>query len=430
MRKSFYITGTLSLFFALFFYFFSNSKPRPDLSVVGYAKMADGLGRQSVDLMNALYDEVSVGFIPFKGSDLTQVPERIQGLIKHPNKKLGKVIIYEASLPCRKRKHFDRIFKGPKNLDQIRIAYSMIESSRIPQPWVEILNEMFDAVAVPDPFLLDVYADSGVKIPVFMVPLGLDLSSFLQQPLKKEANRPFCFVNVSSLIPRKNCEGLIQAFCKVFANHPDVELHLNYRTSTSSTKDSIENLLASLNVKNVYLTGKKLDHASYLAFLKNGDALVSLSKGEGFSIQPREAMALGLPVIISDNTAHSTIVKSGLACGIACPTTEKSHNYFLRCECGEEYISDLDQAALAMKDLYENYDCLLQSADERRRWAAQYQYENLKPLYLNLVKPKHLTLGDRNEVTFEGLTTNSRELFEKYCRLIDSCLYEPQGNPS
>lgn len=394
--------------------------PRPYLTVIGYAKMADGIGRQAVELMNAVYDDVSLGFVPYHKSNLTDVPERICAVINKPNKKMGRVIIYEPSLPAphdKPEKRMQKLFKGPKNAKQIRIAYSMLESSRIPPEWAELLNAYFDAVAVPDSFLVEVYKRSGVEIPIFVVPLGLEIDPFLDQPLKTASNKPFRFINASTLLPRKNHEGLIQAFHQAFGNNADVELHINYRYCSQETLVRVKNLIKFLNLHNVFVTDKELSNKDYLDFFLKGDALVTLSKGEGFSIQPREAMALGLPVIISDNTAHKTIINSQLAHAVTCPIAEIAYYVFLKCECGEEYVADVAQAAAVMRYVYENYEDCLKTAQDRRQWAANYRFEYLKPLYLNLIKPTRITLGDHNEVTKEGLITNSPELYAKYQNL-------------
>jgi len=396
--------------------------PRPHLTVIGYAQMADGIGRQTVELINALYDSVSIGVLPYKRSRLEGVPKPIQALLKKPNKKLGKIVIYEPAMPTPGPKAEARVkrkLQRPKNDKEIRIAYSMLESSRIPSQWAELLNKYFDAVAVPDPFLQEVYRTSGVEIPIFVLPLGLDMSSFLNQPLKKKRNVPFCFVNVSSMIPRKNHEGLIRAFYRAFGNDPNVQLHMNYRSGSMTLTGKIQELIASLNMQNIFLTGKRLNAKDYLDFVSKGDAFVSLAKGEGFSIQPREAMALGLPVIISNNTAHKTIIESGLACAVSCPRSEDAYNFYLKCTCGEEYLADEVEAAALLRDVYENYERYLAGAEKRREWAAHYTFDHLKPLYRSLVAPKQVILGDRDEITEEYVMTSSNELYLKYKKVLE-----------
>ena len=421
MRSRFFLFFSILLVGGLCFFILSMKFQRPYLTVIGFVKMGDGIGRQSAELIHALHDRVNIAFVPTRSSDLSDVPPSIRSiLVKTKKKRMGKIVLYEEPLPIPNGKihcRLNKFLKEPKNRDQIRIAYSMVESSRIPSEWADSLNTYFDAVAVPDEFLVEVYQLSGVSIPIFILPLGLEMDSFLEQPTKSVRNQPFCFINPSSMIPRKNHEGLIQAFYQAFGDNPDVQLLMNYRYESGNALERVAHLIDTLNVKNIILQNEALDNQQYLQVLLKGDVLVSLSKGEGFSIQPREAMALGLPVVISDNTAHKTIIKTGLACGIDCPIAETAYSPFLHCTCGEEYTADIEQAAGVLRDLYENYEKHLESALERKKWASCYQFENLKPLYLSLIKPTKVILGDRNQITAEALITNSPELYEKYSRL-------------
>ena len=421
MKRILFTAAVLAVCFVLSVIYFVQL--RPDVTVAGPAIMGDGIGRLAVDFMEAVYDDVNINFLSSRGSKiyLMDAPERIIPLIKKNKGKRhqGKVLIYHDSLPTPDRKLPRCLRKlGSKTPNQIRIAYSMFESSRIPESWVEILNNQFDAVAVPDSFLVDVYQNSGVEIPIFVLPLGLHLDHFLEQPLKFSRNTPFCFVNTSVMVSRKNHIGLVRAFHQAFGDNPDVQLRMNYRYHAGSALQEVTDLIDSLNVHNMVMTGNKVSDAEYLNLLLKGDVFVTLSKGEGFSIQPREAMALGYPVIISNNTAHTTIVNAGLACGISCPTTESAHITMLRCVSGDEYVADIDEAAQALRAIYENYDQELEHAAERRAWASTYQYSELKPLYLSLIKPSKIALAEKNQITPETLFTNSTELYDKYIKLF------------
>jgi hypothetical protein len=75
---------------------------------------------------------------------------------------------------------------------------------------------------------------------------------------------------------------------------------------------------------------------------------------------------------------------------------------------------DVNEAANAMLDVYNNYQEYLKYSAEARKWAEQYTYDNIRALYLNLVKPKKIFLGKENKVTKDYLETNSKELYHKY----------------
>lgn len=401
----------LTLISILFFYQHKNK--RPYLTVIGFAEMSDGLGRQSVEIMDTLKDEVSVGYRPTAHPIYQDVPGAVQKIMKKSYKHLGKVILYEDIIHPLSHLFFQKRFNLHKH-DQLRLAYSMFESSKIPLRWVHNLNLYFDAVIVPDSYLMETYKNSGVTIPIFVLPLGLNLQPFLQAPLKTSAHTPFIFANFSTCIERKNHRELIYAFYKAFGNNPDVQLWINCKYSREHLFESLEQEVKSLNTSNILLTHHCYPHAEYLQNFQQIDCYVSLSESEGFSIQPREAMALGIPCIVSDNTAQSTICKSGLVLSVPCPTQHPAYYEQFQEILGFRYHVDMDASVASLKEMYEHYPRYLERAQAMREWAGRYDYATLRPLYRSLIKPQQIVLGTMNTITKEGMTTDSPHLYAKY----------------
>lgn len=386
------------------------------LKIYGVVKMGDGWGRQSVELIKALKDEMSIAFVPTRPIDLTDVPKDIVPMLTGKQKRCPcRVAILEDVIHTPGHASWKKLVKRTSPED-IRIAYSMHESTRIPADWVYILNAYFDAVAVPDFFLIDVYKHSGVEIPIFEVPLGLYLDPFFKEPLKEKPHDVMVFGNLGACIERKNQLLLIQAFHHAFGDREDVSLRINYRMGDEPMIQSIKEEIAGLELQNVHFTALPLDNKAYLKFFKTLDCYVSLSKGEGFSIQPREAMALGIPAIVTDNTAQSTICRSGFVRAVVSETPEPA-TYNWGSTYGKRFNCTLEDVAEAFLDIHENYNKYLKNAKEARAWASQYEYPKLKGLYLNLVKPKKIILGEENKITEEYLMTTSQSLYNKYKKL-------------
>lgn len=394
------------------FFVYKRHFSRDYLTVIGYVQVADGLGRQTVELIDALKDDVSINFIPTQKTVLRDVPAGVRSIISKETTKLGKVVIFEDAV-WRPGYNAYKKLKTPKSRDQIRIAYSVFESSAIPNEWVTILNSYFDAVVVPDPYLVETYENSGVRLPIFVLPLGLDLQAFFDEPLKKQAGTPFVFANLSTCTDRKNQIALVKAFAKAFGNDDRVSLLINCRICTDGTQGKLKEEIIRQGLTNVHFSNLSLDNAAYLRLFKTVDCYVNLSKGEGFSIQPREAMALGIPVIAADNTAQTTICKSSYA--VAVPSTAlEPATYPWGATYGNFYLCDWEKAAVAMQEVYRNYPSFLKRSQEMRHWVEQYQYKNLKDYYKSLVKPKKVILGTENKITPDYIMTTSKKLFTKY----------------
>jgi len=394
--------------------------PRPDVTITGPIVMADGIGRQLVELALTLQDHFHVRLRP-NHVNKEDVPSSIFKLIdskKNPAP-LGKVIISEESLWSPGEKIYNPLKKVTQD-DQIRIAYSMLEFTRIPPEWALKLNLYYDMVVVPDPFLVEAYQKSGVRIPIFVLPLGLNLQGFLQQPLKTKRNPTMVFANLSSALDRKNQLTLIRAFAKVLGNAPDACLQINYRGGDSTTKKELLKEIEVQNCSNIYLTEFSLRGDAYAKLFQTIDCYVSLSKGEGFSIQPREAMALGIPVIATDNTGQTTVCQSGLVFAVESPLLEPAFYCKQRIPAGHQFACTVEAAAEALLDVYTHYEEHLDKGAKAREWASSYDYTNpkLKALYKSMIKPSIICLGKENAIYEDRLITTSPELYEKYQRIM------------
>lgn len=389
----------------------------PDVTVAGFIQMADGMGRQSVEIINVLKDYFDVHFAKTRDFNiLSDVPKHILKIIKDRKRPSGKVIIFEDTL-SEPEKCLKDVFNKPRK-NQIRLAYSMFETSKIPQDFVNKIQLYFDAVIVADPYNVKTYKDSGVTAPIFVLPLGLDLTNFLEAPLKSEKHSPFVFANFSTCENRKNHLVMIRAFAKAFGNREDVILKINARRGIEPEITLVQEEIEKLGLKNVFFTINCLDKADYLKNFQSIDCYVNFSKGEGFSIQPREAMALGIPVIVSDNTAQSTICRSNLVKSIPSTIEEKAiYESFPSDDYGNNFNICLEDAVLAFQEVFENYEEHLKYAQERREWAKQYEFKSLTPIYKTLVKPKKIILGNEDFLSEDLLITKSETLYNKYLKL-------------
>jgi len=417
----------LGLMTALTFcYMYKPFQKKPFLTVAGFVKMADGLGRQCPDMIEALKDDFEIGFLPLAKSCLDDVYPSILPLIKNKNKKLGTVVFLNDCpwRPSNKAKPYGalRVFDTPKNQDQIRMCYTMLESTKIPKQWVEVLNTYFDLVAVPDRFLEQVFLESGVNIPVFTLPLGLDLKQYLAAPLKTAYNPIFRFGTMGSLSDRKNQTKLVMAFDQAFNKDPQVELLIHARFGDFEYKQVFLSLLEELQNPMIRFQETALDKSSYFELFKSLDMLVNVSKGEGFSIQPREAMALGIPCLLTDNTAQSSIVKEAHVVSLPTPLKKPCYYSYLKSYSGQNFDFEVEELKNRLKDAYAQRHELLAYSEKNREYASFYEYQKVKNLYRNLISPQKVKISHQNVITSEGLETNSLELAKKFQTLTGSKL--------
>lgn len=406
----------LPIFILTNFFIINIILSRVDVTVVGPMLYADGIGRISIGFMDCLKKDISMNFIQTSGSQ-KDVPEHVLKIVNNKDTGPGKItILFDPPWST-----ISNSFSKISNQSGIRLAYSMIESSAIPRQWVQIFNSKFDAVLVPDQYYVDVYKNSGVKIPIFVFPHGIYLEEFLNSPIKNKKNNPFIFGFSAGLhSDRKNPEMLVDAFCKEFGTNANVRLHIHVRFGDNRLINRLEEKIKNINSHNIKLTTRVLSAQEYLDFLSSLDCFVSFTKGEGYSVTPREALALGISCIITNNTAQSTICKTGFVRSVPSDIKEPAHYLLYGGNIGYHFNCKINDACDAMRDVYENYQIYLDKARNGREWVKQYLYANLYPKYLTLVKPQKIILGSKNLIDNGVITTDSKNLYNKYTKLIKS----------
>lgn len=379
----------------------------------------DGIGKHSINILEALDDSVNANFIhTFPNKSIkADLPLHSLKTISNPDKSAGKVVLLTDILWDRCRTPTDFIPQG----SYIKLAYSVFETTQIPKKWVSILNEEFDAVVIPDQFLISTYQNSGVKIPIFVVPLPMILKPFYSRNIHpKIPSKPFVFGDASA---NKNPSSLIKAFARAFGNSSKVHLKMRAAHLSEETNNIIYPLISKLGLSNITIEEGKISLNQLIDELVTYDCYVNLSRGEGFSFMPREMLALGIPVIVTNNTASSTICRTGFVKPVSSclkGSTNSTYKIMFDESCGEQFDCTEEDAAEALLDVYNNYDKYLAKARNGRQWVERYSCEKLKDAYLALVKPKQIILGQRNRFIGSTLETNSLVLYEKYLKLINS----------
>jgi glycosyltransferase involved in cell wall biosynthesis len=426
-----YILFAICIFLTLFnlgLHYYSFIK-KFDLTIVGNINTADGVGNQGINQYHLLQGLASINFkaLSIKRHGLTFL-ERF--LFRLPVFKFGKVIFFhdynshqphEPTLSAlfNRKNRFRKRFDLPDPAKHLILNYSMIESTELPSFMVDYMNKCFDAILVPDPFLIEIYKNHGVQKPIFCLPLIVNYKG-ISKPLKKAASKVFTFTNLSVTSDRKNTSKLIEAFVIAFKKNNNVQLVINSRYTTDSENIKIKKLLENASEEDrikIYYSQNTLSEEEFNNKLRQTDCYVSPSKGEGFSVIPREAMMLGIPVVVTDNTGQSTIAQSGLAevvkSDIICPGIFEYKDRTL--VIGHQFDCTLEDLTQAMLNVYNNYQSYLSKSQQMRNWALQYSFDNLRPMhYRFLIEPKKIELGNKNELTEDHITTDSPEFYKKY----------------
>lgn len=408
-------------------FFLQTKSNNPDVLVVGLMKFYDGLGRLSILFLNMLKDKYKLSFLPSRPNyyiDFADIDSTIKEIVSSSKSTNASIILFTDFIHVYEKSVLPKISKKTS----ILFAYSMLESTLIPSSWVHILNEKFDAVIVPDSFIKRVYESSGVKIPIFVLPHPIIIEELLNISKKEKKSSIFTFGMSAGFFSRKNHQVLLEAFSEEFGNNPDVFLKIHGREIAAEqiVLLEIKNVIKKNKLKNVDLIVKNFSQKQYINFLNSLDCYIFPSKGEGFSVTPREALALGLPCIISKNTAHLTLCQTGFVEPISSDNLEHAWYSIFNKNLGYQFACDKKNLRQIMKDIFFNYEFYLKKAKGRKIWVKQYLEKNLKKSYETLFYPSYIIQSKKNKIKNGILYTNSPNLFEKYTRILNVKVLEPK----
>ncbi len=426
MKKSFFV----ACFIVLMPYFVYSSY---NINLIGFLNDIKSVSRHTtsfIDCLNSELEHIKL-FRTKNGAMKDLTPEQraifIRSIDCCDKERLAKLINAGLTLSgisiCTEHLWYKNIWNSYKSIPDksaLRVHYCVTERTKISNFWRERFNKNFDALVVADEWLVDVYKRSGVKLPIFVLPLSIDLNSLLQRNIKKEVSNPFTFGISAVFDKRKNHQTLIQAFHEEFKNNPNVQLLVHGRF-TGPLLSLIQRQCRYLGSTNIKVFVRSFSRKEYENFISELDCYVLLSKGEGYSITPREALAAVVPCILSDNTAHKTLCKSGLVYAVPSNKTEPSYCGIMGAYLGDQFNCSVTDARKGLRAVYTKYEIYKQKAVAGREWVKQYTAENLQKKYMSFVKPKKVILGPKNEINSNYIMTNSRQLFEKYKVL---CAYE------
>lgn len=181
-------------------------------------------------------------------------------------------------------------------------GYTMFETDHLPDDWVRAANQTL-GVFVPSKQNAEAFRDSGVTVPVYPAPLGVDGDLWpIHDRSKEREKRPYTFGFFGTCTGRKNPKGAIEAFHRAFPNETDVRFVWKTRVSQFGNGGmTCVNLIA--NDPRCTIIDKNYTPEEIVTLLHNEiDCLVFPSLGEGFGLPPLQAMATGLPVIVAANS--------------------------------------------------------------------------------------------------------------------------------
>ena len=175
------------------------------------------------------------------------------------------------------------------------IWHTMFEARPLPPDWAPVLNRCA-AIWTPAAWNVEVFRESGVTAPIYVGGYGVDPAEFGPELFERRdvTDETYTFMWAGTSLgdgtvlgDRKGGDLVLAAFRKLNLSHSRLILK-------ASGSSAIRRLNGD---ERIMLIADSVDVRHYAALLALADCFVYPSHGEGFGLQPLEAMAMGLPVI-------------------------------------------------------------------------------------------------------------------------------------
>lgn len=196
---------------------------------------------------------------------------------------------------------------APRNESHLALALFPWEETQVPEGVLRSLTEGFDGLIAPSAFTADALINSGYKLPIGTIGQPVDLRRFeaiaATRPAASTARR---FLHISSCFPRKGVDVLLRAWAQAFTRQDNVELVIK---TFPNPHNDVEQQVAELGLANAELApiriiNQDIAPEDLVELYQAADAVVLPTRGEGYNLPALEAMAAGIPLIVTGNGGH------------------------------------------------------------------------------------------------------------------------------
>lgn len=257
---------------------------------------------------------------------------------------------------------------------------TMWESRVLPPAFRETIHE-YDLVMVPSHHNVELF--SRYHDNVQFISLGVEDALWHPIPVTPP-NQTFNFL-VAGRGSRKGTDLAYRAFRTVFTD-PD-----KFTPSPRLIMKSYQGHGDFYGRGVIHTTGV-LEPEAERDLYSTAHCYIQPSRGEGFGLQPLQAMALGRPTILTNAHGHESFAHLGLPISAG----SSKADYFIYGDAGEWWEPDFEELCEQMWNVYTNYDVQVVAAAESADYIAKHlTWSNTTDRYVEL-------LGDEMTKPYSG----------------------------
>lgn len=324
-----------------------------NLNWVGQFYQKDGYGRFNYRLVNALR-EMGVAVKTATPCDLMMPPD------------MQSIDWNNLTITC----------LPPSELQPVpgrHWLYSMTEGSKISNEWAEhIKRSGVERVIVPCVHNKHAFWNSGVEVPISVVPGGVNPDEFSAERCPKRSYRPYTFLTFADRGNRKGWEEVWAAFYLAFGGKTtgvqDVRLLVKVRASSPSPTL----YMSKAEGLDERVSFQRTEEEDMRPVYMQADCLALPSRSEGWGMIQREAACTGLPVITQKYSGLDDGYTEEWALVVSGGRLQRIPEEIPNC-LGEWMIVDVNNLAQVMKWAYHSPETAFEFGRNAAEWIRKHQ---------------------------------------------------------
>ncbi|MEY3377017.1 MAG: hypothetical protein RL463_1327 [Bacteroidota bacterium] len=231
------------------------------------------------------------------------------------------------------------------------IGYTPWESTKVPASWRFNMSNCNEIWATSN-FVKNVYLNNNVHTDIHVIPHGITDD---WQIYERELSGKFNFIHVGGDSKRKNAQLVVDAFLELFDGDEDYQLILKYNNFCHAEVYIGNNLVPAIKHPQIIGIGEDFSVDQLVKLYHKCHCMVYPTSGEGFGLIPLEAMATGIPTIVTNATGCEDYANLGIPLD-AIFTEAEWHNYMYNDDTGLWASPNFDQLISLMQNVVDEYD--------------------------------------------------------------------------
>jgi glycosyltransferase involved in cell wall biosynthesis len=196
---------------------------------------------------------------------------------------------------------------APKGNYKLALAMFFWEESHVPVDTIKLLADSFDAIISPARSVTSALINSGLHIPVATIGQPVDIDRYAALAASRRPRQQVTtFLHVSSCFKRKGIDVLLTAWAEAFTSADNVRLVI--KTFPNPHNDAGQQVAALRELHPqlapIEIISRDVEIEEMPQFYADADVMVLPTRGEGYNLPALEAMAAGLPLIVTGYGGH------------------------------------------------------------------------------------------------------------------------------